>query len=238
MAGHSHWKNIKRKKAVIDARRGQAWSKVARLIMIAAKRGANPNDNLALRFAMDKARAVNMPSDTIEKAVKKGSGELGAVSYDAVLYEGYGPGGVAILAEALTDNRNRTAGEVRMIFDKHNGALAGTNAVARMFLKQGVINIEKAKIDEDKLMEMALEAGAEDVVTSEEGYEVTTTYHDFEKVRQALAAAKVEMVHAEVMMIPTQTVAVSGDIAEKIQKIVEGLEANEDVQEVYTNAEG
>jgi YebC/PmpR family DNA-binding regulatory protein len=238
MAGHSHWKNIKRKKAVIDAKRGQAWSKVARLIMIAAKRGANPNDNLALRFAIDKARSVNIPNDTIEKAIKKGSGEASGVNFESVLYEGYGPGGVAILVDALTDNRNRTAGEVRMIFDKHNGALAGTNAVARMFLKQGVINIEKSKIDEDKLMEMALEAGAEDVVTSEEGYEVTTTFQNFEKVRHALMAAKVEMAHAAVMMIPQQTVAVSGGVAEKIQKIVEGLEANEDIQEVYTNAEG
>ena len=237
MAGHSHWKNIKRKKAVIDAKRGQAWSKIARLIMIAAKRGANPNDNLALRFAMDKARAVNMPNDTIDKAVKKGSGELGAVNFESVLYEGYGPGGVAILAEALTDNRNRTAGEVRMIFDKHNGTLAGTNAVARMFIKKGVINIEKAKIEEDKLMELALEAGAEDVVTSEEGYEVTTTYQDFEKVRQALQAAKLELAHADLMMIPSQTVVLSGENAEKLQKIVEGLEANDDVQNVYTNAE-
>ena len=237
MAGHSHWKNIKRKKAVIDAKRGQAWSKIARLIMIAAKRGANPNDNLALRFAMDKARAVNMPNDTIEKAVKKGSGELGATNFESVLYEGYGPGGVAILVDALTDNRNRTAGEVRMIFDKHNGALAGTNAVARMFLKKGVINIEKSKIEEDKLMELALEAGAEDIVTSDEGYEVTTTYQDFEKVRQALQATKLELAHADLMMIPTQTVALAGDNAEKLQKIVEGLEANDDVQNVYTNAE-
>jgi YebC/PmpR family DNA-binding regulatory protein len=237
MAGHSHWKNIKRKKAVVDAKRGQAWSKIARLIMIAAKRGANPNDNLALRFAMDKARAVNMPNDTIDKAVKKGSGELGATNFESVLYEGYGPGGVAILADALTDNRNRTAGEIRMIFDKHNGALAGTNAVARMFLKKGVINVEKSKIDEDKLMELALEAGAEDVVTSDEGYEVTTTYQDFEKVRQALQAAKLELAHADLMMVPTQTVALAGDNAEKLQKIVEGLEANDDVQNVYTNAE-
>lgn len=237
MAGHSHWKNIKRKKAVVDARRGQAWSKVARLIMIAAKRGSNPNDNLALRFAMDKARAVNMPNDTIEKAVKKGSGELGAINFEGVLYEGYGPGGVAILAEALTDNRNRTAGEVRLIFDKHNGALAGTNAVARMFLKQGIINIERSKIEEDKLMELVLEAGAEDVVTSEEGYEVTTTLQNFEKVRHALAAAKVELAQAEVMMIPTQAVAAVGVVAEQVQKIVEGLEANDDVQNVYTNVE-
>src|SRR3954465_10552186 len=170
MAGHSHWKNIKRKKAVVDARRGQAWSKIARLIMIAAKRGSNPDDNLALRFAMDKARAVNMPNDTIEKAVKKGSGELGATNFEQVNYEGYGPGGVAIMVDALTDNRNRTAGEVRLIFNKHGGAVGAANSVGWMFTKKGVIAIEKSKIAEDKLMEMALDAGAEDIVTSEEGY--------------------------------------------------------------------
>jgi YebC/PmpR family DNA-binding regulatory protein len=237
MAGHSHWKNIKRKKAVIDARRGQAWSKVARLIMIAAKRGANPDDNLALRYAIDKARSVNVPNDTIEKAVKKGSGELAGQAFESVLYEGYGPGGVAILVDALTDNRNRTAGEIRMIFDKHNGALAGTNSVARMFHKKGVINIEKSKIEEDTLMELALDAGAEDIVTSEEGYEVTTTYQDFEKVRAALKKANLEMAQADLMMLPTQTVAAAGETAEKVQKIVEGLEANDDVQNVYTNAD-
>jgi len=237
MAGHSHWKNIKRKKAVVDARRGQAWSKIARLIMIAAKRGSNPNDNLALRFAMDKARAVNMPNDTIEKAVKKGSGELGGQNFESVLYEGYGPGGVAILVDALTDNRNRTAGEVRLIFDKHGGAVGAANSVGWMFTKKGVINIEKSRIEEEKLMDLALEAGAEDVVASDEGYEVTTTYQEFEKVRQALAAAKIEMAQADVMMIPSQSVATSGDNAEKLQKIVDGLEANDDVQNVYTNAE-
>jgi YebC/PmpR family DNA-binding regulatory protein len=237
MAGHSHWKNIKRKKAVVDARRGQAWSKVARLIMIAAKRGANPNDNLALRFAMDKARAVNMPNDTIEKAIKKGSGELGGQNFESVLYEGYGPGGVAILVDALTDNRNRTAGEVRLIFDKHGGAVAGANAVGWMFTKKGVINIEKSKIDEEKLMELALDAGAEDVQTSDEGYEVTTTFQDFEKVRHALTGARVELAQADVMMIPSQSVAIAGENAEKLQKIVDGLEANDDVQNVYTNAD-
>src|SRR4029078_5101144 len=137
MAGHSHWKNIKRKKAVVDARRGQAWSKVARLIMIAATRVANPDDNLALRFAIDKARAVNMPNDTIEKAVKKGSGELGAQNFESVLYEGYGPGGGAILSYALRDDRHRPAGEVRLIFDKHGGAVGATNTVGWMFGKKG-----------------------------------------------------------------------------------------------------
>jgi YebC/PmpR family DNA-binding regulatory protein len=237
MAGHSHWKNIKRKKAVVDARRGQAWSKIARLIMIAAKRGSNPNDNLALRFAMDKARAVNMPNDTIEKAIKKGSGELGAQNFKSVLYEGYGPGGVAILVDALTDNRNRTAGEVRLIFDKNGGQVAGANAVGWMFAKKGIINIEKDKVAEDKLMEIALDAGAEDVVTSEDGYEITTGFAEFEKVRHALLAEKIELASAELVMIPSQSIATAGENAEKLQKIVEGLEANDDVQNVYTNAD-
>jgi len=237
MAGHSHWKNIKRKKAVIDARRGQAWSKVARLIMIAAKRGANPDDNIGLRFAMDKARAVNMPNDTIDKAVKKGSGELGAANFESVLYEGYGPGGVAILVDALTDNRNRTAGEVRMIFDKNGGAVAGANAVGWMFNKKGMIAVEKSKVAEDKLIEIALEAGAEDILTSDDGYEVVTGYAEFEKVRQALVAANIELASADLAMIPSQTVASTGDNAEKLQKIVDLLEQNDDVQNVYTNAD-
>ncbi len=237
MAGHSHWKNIKRKKAVVDARRGQAWSKIARLIMIAAKRGANPDDNVALRYACDKARAVNMPNDTIEKAIKKGSGELGGQNFEAVLYEGYGPGGVAILVDALTDNRNRTAGEVRLIFDKHGGQVAGANAVGWMFAKKGIINIEKSKVSEEKLMDIALEAGAEDVVASEYGYEVTTALADYETVRKALLAAKIELAQADLVMIPSQTVATSGENAEKVQKITDGLEANDDVQNVYTNAD-
>ena len=237
MAGHSHWKNIKRKKAVVDARRGQAWSKIARLIMIAAKRGSNPDDNLALRFAMDKARAVNMPNDTIEKAVKKGSGELGAANFEQVNYEGYGPGGVAIMVDALTDNRNRTAGEIRLIFDKHGGAVGAANSVGWMFSKKGIINIERSKIDEEKLMEIALDAGAEDVQSSEEGYEVSTTVADFEKVRKALAAAKIDVAQADIMNIPSQTVAVSGEGVEKLHKIIDLLEANDDVQNVFTNAD-
>jgi YebC/PmpR family DNA-binding regulatory protein len=237
MAGHSHWKNIKRKKAVIDARRGKAWSKIARLIMIAAKRGSNPNDNVALRYAMDKGRAVNMPNDTIDKAIKKGSGAGAGDDFENVGYEGYGPGGVAILVEALTDNRNRTAGEVRMIFDKNGGAVGAANSVGWMFTKKGVINIEKNAVDEERLMELALEAGAEDVQTSEDGYEVTTGATEFNKVRKALEAAKIELAAADLLMIPAQTVAISGTPAEQLNRIVEGLEDNDDVQNVYTNAE-
>ena len=237
MAGHSHWKNIKRKKAVVDARRGQAWSKVARLIMIAAQRGGNPNDNIALRMAMDKGRAVNMPNDTIEKAIKKGTGELGKTHFDGVLYEGYGPGGVAILVDSLTDNRNRTAGEIRMAFDKHGGAVGAANSVGWMFTKKGVINIEKSKSTEEQLMDIALSAGAEDIVTSEEGFEITTTMQDFEKVRKALESAKIEMASADLIMIPSQTVAATGETAVKVQALIDALEAHDDVQNVYTNAE-
>jgi YebC/PmpR family DNA-binding regulatory protein len=237
MAGHSHWKNIKRKKAVIDARRGQAWSKIARLIMVAAQRGSNPDDNLALRFAIEKARAVNMPRDTIEKNVKKGAGELGAVHFDAINYEGYGPGGVAIMVEVLTDNRNRTAGEVRTYFDKNGGALASTNAVGYLFSKKGVINIEKSKTTEEQLMDIALAAGADDIVESEEGFEVTTPAVEFDKVKKALEAARIEIANAEIVSLPNQTVALSPEHAESLQKIVDGLEGNDDVQVVYTNAE-
>jgi len=236
MAGHSHWKNIKRKKAVVDARRGQAWSKVARLIMIAAKRGANPDDNFTLRDACDKAREVNMPNDTIEKAIKKGSGELAGTNFETVLYEGYGPGGVAILVDALTDNRHRTAGEIRMLFDRAGGAIGAANSVGWMFTKKGVINIEKSAATEERLMDIALQAGAEDIQTSEEGYEVTTTMQDFEKVKKALKEAKIAWAAADLMMIPSQTVAVSGEAVEKVQRIVDNLEGNDDVQSVYTNA--
>lgn len=236
MAGHSHWKSIKHKKAVVDARRGKVWSKLARLIIIAAKRGGNPDDNLALRYAMDKARAANMPNDTIEKAIKRGTGELSGVNYESVLYEGYGPGGVAVLVDALTDNRNRTAGEIRVCFDKNGGVLGAANSVGWMFSLQGIIAIDKSAIDEDGLIELALEAGAQDVQTSDEGYVIQTQMADLEKVRKALAARKVAMVSAELTNVPSQTVSVSGDAAARVQSLVDALEDNDDVQNVYSNA--
>jgi YebC/PmpR family DNA-binding regulatory protein len=237
MAGHSHWKNIKRKKAVVDARRGQAWSKVARLIMIAAKNGANPDDNFSLRDACEKAREVNMPNETIDKAIKKGSGTLGGTNFETVLYEGYGPGGVALLVDALTDNRHRTAGEIRMLFDKAGGAIGAANSVGWMFTKKGVINIEKAAATEETLMDIAINAGAEDIATSEEGFEVTTTMQAFEKVKKALKDAKIKWAAAELAMIPSQSVSVAPENAESVHKIVDALEGNDDVQNVYTNAE-
>jgi len=237
MAGHSHWKSIKHKKAVVDARRGKVWSKLARLIIIAAKRGANPDDNLALRYAIEKARAANMPNDTIEKAIKRGSGELGANNYENVLYEGYAPGGAAILVDALTDNRNRTAGEIRVIFDRNGGALGTANSVGWMFKMQGLIAIERSSIDEDKLIELALESGAQDVQASEEGYMVQTGTAEFEKVRKALNEAKISLISAELTMIPSQTIGVSGEAGQSVQNLIDGLEEHDDVQNVYSNAQ-
>ena len=237
MAGHSHWKSIKHKKAVVDARRGKVWSKLARLIIIAAKRGGNPDDNLALRYAIEKARAANMPNDTIDKAVKKGTGELAGHNYESVLYEGYGPGGVAILVDALTDNRNRTAGEIRVIFDRAGGALGAANSVGWMFSTQGIIAIERAAINEDALLEMALEAGASDVVAAPEGYTVQTTLAEYEKVRKTIEQAKIPMVSAEITLIPGQTIPMSGEITQTIQALIDALEEHDDVQNVYTNAQ-
>ena len=236
MAGHSHWKSIKHKKAVVDARRGKVWSKLARLIIIAAKRGGNPDDNLALRYAIDKARAANMPNDTIEKAVKRGTGELGADNYEPVLYEGYATGGVAILVDALTDNRNRTAGEIRVIFDRNGGAVGAANSVGWMFTSQGVIAVERQVIEEDKLIESVLEAGAQDVQASEEGYTILTAMADFEKVRKSLLESKIPIASAELSMIPSQTMSISGEHAHKVQALIEALEENDDVQNVYSNA--
>jgi YebC/PmpR family DNA-binding regulatory protein len=237
MAGHSHWKSIKHKKAVVDARRGKVWSKLARLIIIAAKRGGNPDDNLALRYAMEKARAANMPNDTIEKAIKRGTGELGAVNYESVLYEGYAPGGVAILVDALTDNRNRTAGEIRVIFDRSGGSLGTANSVGWMFKMQGLIAIERTAVEEDRLIEMVLEAGAQDVQTSDEGYMVLTVAADFEKVRKTLAAAKISVVSAELTMVPGQTINVSPEAVQNVQALIDALEEHDDVQNVYSNAQ-
>ena len=177
-----------------------------------------------------------MPNETIEKAVKRGTGELGADNYEPVLYEGYASGGVAILVDALTDNRNRTAGEIRVIFDRNGGAVGAANSVGWMFTSQGVIAVERQAIDEDKLIELALEAGAQDVQSAEEGYTVLTAMVDFEKVRKSLLGLKIPMASAEITMIPSQTISISGDHAQKVQALIEALEENDDVQNVYSNA--
>jgi YebC/PmpR family DNA-binding regulatory protein len=238
MAGHSAWKNIKHKKAANDAKRGKVWSKCSRAIIVAARDGGgDPKFNTTLRYAIDEAKAANMPKDTIEKAVKKGTGDLEGLRYDNIRYEGYAPGGVALILDCLTDNLNRTAGEIRMLFDKAGGNLAKPGAVAFSFSNKGVILIEGEKIGEDKLMEIALEAGAEDVAQSDGGWQVTTEAADFLKVKDALEAAGVETASAEVAMVPQNTVECDAAAAAKVMKLVDSLEDHDDVQKVYHNAD-
>jgi YebC/PmpR family DNA-binding regulatory protein len=237
MAGHSHWAKIKRAKGSNDAKRGKIWSKIARKIIIAAKNGGDPRDNLSLRYTIDEARAANMPRDTIEKAIKKGTGELGGENYESATYEGYAPGGVAILIDALTNNRSRTAPDIRSTFEKHGGNLATNGAVSFQFTKQGVITIKSDAIEEDKLMELALDSGAEDVKNEGEVYEVITLPTQYLKVKEALDAAKVPMEASEITNMPNNTVPVDTEAAHKLLKLIDALEDNDDVQNVSHNAE-
>jgi YebC/PmpR family DNA-binding regulatory protein len=237
MAGHSHWAKIKRAKGANDAKRGKIWSKIARKIIIAAKNGGDPRDNLTLRYTIDEAKAVNMPRDTIEKAVKKGTGELGAENYEAAVYEGYASGGVAIIVEALTNNRSRTAPDLRSIFEKAGGNLASNGAVAFQFAKQGVITIKSDAVEEDALLELALEAGAEDVKNEGEVFEVITSPIAFLKVKEAIEAAKIPIEASEITHMPNNTVAVDADTAQKVLRLIDNLEDNDDVQTVSHNAE-
>src|SRR5437762_5635439 len=237
MAGHSHWSKIKRAKGANDAKRGKIWSKIAKKIMIAAKGGGDPRDNLNLRYTIDEAKAVNMPRDTIEKAIKKGTGELGAENYESATYEGYGPGGVAILIEALTNNRSRTAPDLRSIFEKHGGNFGASGSVAFQFTKQGVITIKADAVDEDKLLEIALDAGAEDVKNEVEVFEVITNPTAYLKVKDAIAAATVPTEASEITYMPNNTVSVDAEAAQRLLKLIEALEDNDDVQTVSHNAE-
>jgi YebC/PmpR family DNA-binding regulatory protein len=236
MAGHSKWANIKHRKARQDEKRGKMWSKCARAIIMAAKAGGgDPEANLNLRYAIDDAKAVNMPKDTIEKAIKKGTGELGGEAYEAATYEGYGPGGVAVLLEVLTDNRNRTAGEIRHIFDKHGGNLGTSGSVAYMFSQKGQISIPRDAVEEDTLMEIALEAGAEDIRDEGEFWLITTEPSDYRPVRQAIEDAELPIELSELTMIPSNTVECTGDNAKRVLSLVEALEDNDDVQKVHAN---
>jgi YebC/PmpR family DNA-binding regulatory protein len=237
VAGHSHWSKIKRAKGATDAKRGKLWSKIARKIIIAAKGGGDPRDNLSLRYTIDEAKAVNMPKDTIEKAIMKGTGELGGENYEAMTYEGYGPGGVAILIDGLTNNRARTAPELRTIFERNGGNLATSGAVAFQFTKQGIITIKSDAVPEDKLLEVALDAGAEDVRNEGEVYEVITTPTAYLKVKEALAAANIAVEAGEITHLPSNTIPVEGETAQKIVKLIDALEDNDDVQSVSHNAE-
>jgi YebC/PmpR family DNA-binding regulatory protein len=237
MAGHSHWAGIKHKKAANDAKRGKLWSKIARMIIVAAKAGGgDPSANLTLRYAIDKAKAANMPKDTIEKAVKKGTGELGNITYEEVLYEGYGPGGVAIMVEGLTDNRTRTAPEIKKIFERRGGSLGAVGCVAWMFKKRGLMTVKTDAIDEDALMEVALTAGADDIENTGDLYEITCTPDVYNALKGALEAKQIPLESADLSMMPENTVAVADpDVAHRILALMDEFEDHDDVQEVYAN---
>jgi YebC/PmpR family DNA-binding regulatory protein len=236
MSGHSKWSSIKHKKALKDQRRGKLFTKLIKEITVAARMGGGDiNANPRLRTAVITARQNSMPADNIDRAVKKGTGELEGVTYDEVTYEAYGPGGVAILVQALTDNRNRTVAELRSVFQKYGGNLGTSGAVAWMFQKRGLLTAERAQVDEDKMMELALEGGAEDVRDSGDLLEVLTAPEQFEGVKAALEKAGVPLASAEVTMMPSSTVAISGKSAEQMVRLLEALEDHDDVQSVSSN---
>jgi YebC/PmpR family DNA-binding regulatory protein len=237
MAGHSHWAGIKHKKAANDAKRGKIWSKIARMIIVAAKAGGgDPGQNLTLRYAIDKAKAANMPKDTIEKAIKKGTGELGAVEYVDVLYEGYAPGGVAIMVEGLTDNRNRTAPEIKKIFEKRGGSMGASGCVSYMFKKKGLVTVKTDAADEETLMDIALTAGAEDFENTGEIYEITCEPESYDELKAALEGKEISLETSELSMVPDNTIPVSDvEIAKKILNLMDDFEDHDDVQEVYAN---
>ena len=238
MAGHSKWANIKHRKARQDAKRGNAWSKCSKAIIVAAKNGGgDPDTNLTLRYAIEEAKAANMPKDTIAKAVKKGSGELEGESYEEVTYEGYGPNGVAVMVECLTDNRARTAPDLRHIFSKHGGNMGTDGSVAFVFDQKGLITLSKEGLDEEKIMEVALEAGADDVTDEGDCWQILTAPGDFHAVRQGIEEAGLKVDLGELTRIANNTVACAGADASKVFKLIEALEENDDVQKVHTNAD-
>ena len=236
MSGHSKWSTIKHKKAAKDAKRGKIFTKLIKEITVSARMGGGDiNANPRLRTAVLTARQNSMPADNIDRAIKKGTGELEGVTYEEVTYEAYGPGGVAILIQTLTDNRTRTVADVRNIIEKRGGNLAAAGAVSRMFKKSGVITVERAGIDEDKVMEVALEGGAEDVREAGDILEILTTPEQFEGVKEALEKAKVPLTSAEVTMLAQTSVPISGKPAEQMVRLLEALEDNDDVQSVSSN---
>jgi YebC/PmpR family DNA-binding regulatory protein len=237
MAGHSHWANISRKKAVVDAKRGKLWSKLAKAIIVAAKHGgADPDANLRLRYAIDAAKAVSMPKDNIQRAIKTGTGELKGGNLEESIYEGYAAGGVAVMCEILTDNKNRTAPEIRKIFEMCEGKLGGTGCVAYLFERKGLVRLPIASADEDRIMEIALEAGAEDVKQADDRWEITCDPAAMSGVIVALEAAGMTPESNEMVRIPTNTVDVDDvDTARKVLNLVERLDDHDDVQSVAAN---
>jgi YebC/PmpR family DNA-binding regulatory protein len=237
MAGHSHAKNVMHKKQAVDAKRGKVFSKLSRLITVAARHGGgDPDSNLRLRYAIDAARAVSMPVDTIERAIKKGTGELEGGTMDEVVYEGYGPGGVAILVEALTDNRARTAGEVRNTFESNGGKVGTAGCVAWMFKAKGIFIIEAKHVDEDRLIEVALEAGAEDVKLTDDLFEVSTDPTQFQNVKRALEEARIATANASLSQVPGTFIDVDEATGKKVIRLTDALDDMDDIQNVYSNA--
>jgi len=238
MSGHSKWSSIKHKKGAADAKRGQLFTKLTRALIVAAKDGGpDPAANLALQNAIEKARAASMPKDNIERAIARGAGTgADAAAYEHISYEGYGPGGVAVYVDVLTDNRNRTAGEVRHVFARHDGNLAESGAVSWLFERKGVVLVDRDTTDEDELTLAAADAGAEDVAEEGSSYEVTCAPEDLHAVRESLDSAGITVTDAEVTMLPKTTVSIEDEaVARKVLKLIDGLEENDDVQDVYAN---
>ncbi|MCG9969830.1 YebC/PmpR family DNA-binding transcriptional regulator [Pelotomaculum terephthalicicum JT] len=241
MSGHSKWATIKRKKAKVDAQRGKLFTRLAREIMVAARQGGkDPDGNVQLKTAIQKAKEANIPNENIMRAIQKGAGELGGASYEEFNYEGYGPGGVAVMIEIMTDNRNRTASEIRYIFSRNGGSLGESGCVAWVFQEKGLLVVEKAncKYNEDDLMLLAIESGAEDFkVSDDDSYEITTEPGDMTAVKESLEKSDVEIAYAEVTKLPLNTVKLEGQEAEQMVKLIDSLEEHDDVQNVYTNFE-
>ncbi len=240
MSGHSKWAQVKHKKAAVDAKRGKVFTKIVKEISVAARLGGgDPDGNPRLRTALEKAKEVNMPQDNIKRAIMKGTGELPGMTYEETVYEGYGPGGTAILLDVLTDNRNRTVSEIRHIMTKHGGNLGEAGCVAWMFEKKGYILVEKTNIDEDSLMLITLESGAEDMKNDprEDSFEIITAPEDMNKAKTSLEAAGVPFSLAEITMLPKSYVSLDEKTANQMIRLIEALEDHEDVQNVYTNSD-
>ncbi|MBM4124215.1 MAG: YebC/PmpR family DNA-binding transcriptional regulator [Nitrospira sp.] len=235
MGGHSHWATTKRHKASIDAKRGKLFTRIIRELTIAARQGGDPDGNPRLRLAISKAKDANMPGDTLKKAIQRGTGELPGVNFEEFTLEGYGPGGTAILIEITSDNRNRTVAEIRNLLTKNSGNMAEAGAVSWQFHKKGLLVVEKGKVEEDRLLSLALDAGAEDMKVDEKTFEIITDPHDFENVKKALTDAKIEASLAEVTFVPQNTVKLQEKAAEQMLRLMEILDDQDDVQKIHAN---
>lgn len=238
MSGHSKWANIKRQKAKVDERKGKVFSRLSKEVIAAARAGGgNPDGNMRLKTAIEKAKEANLPAENIKRAILKGTGELGGAHYEEIVYEGYGPGGTAVMLEILTDNRNRTAGEIRYIFSRNGGNLGETGCVSWMFEEKGVITVEKEanKVSEEDLMMIALDAGAEDLKDEGDVFEIATGPEDVEAVKGDLVGAGIKVESAETSMVPKNTVEITGEDAQKMLKLMDALEEHDNVSNVYAN---